>query len=214
MSYSIFARLGLTRFASRKSKPDAEQVLHEIFTETSAKLFASLRRMLEPAQAEEVLQEAFLRLFVALKEERAPEPRPFLFRVARNLAISHLRHQKVVEQHGTQAEMTATESDPQREVEQQVSREQEQAALVAAINALPVKCRQVFVMRKIDGLSHEQIAQILEISTKTVENHLARGMRLCREHLVSDTAAATTPAATNTAPATTEVTMEKRLATG
>jgi RNA polymerase sigma-70 factor (ECF subfamily) len=40
-------------------------------------------------------------------------------------------------------------------------------------------------MRKIDGHSHEEIARILGISNKTVENHLARGMRLCREHLVA-----------------------------
>ncbi|WP_346838410.1 RNA polymerase sigma factor [Microbulbifer sp. SAOS-129_SWC] len=187
MSKSLFSKFSFSRFTSSwiRREPDAEQQVNRLYAETRDQLLASLRRMLEPAQAEEVLQEAYLKLFVALKEDRAMEPRPFLFRVARNLAISHLRHQKVVEQHGISAQYDVQAATLEEAVESQVSREEEQRALVAAINALPPKCRQVFVMRKIDGHSHGEIAKILGISNKTVENHLDRGMRLCRDHLVA-----------------------------
>lgn len=187
MSNSIFSKLNFSFFTSGfiRKEPDPEHRLNALYEKTREQLLASLCRMLEPAQAEEVLQEAYLKLFLALKEDKAIEPRPFLFRVARNLAISHLRHQKVVEQHGMTASITLQHTTQPDTIERQVSREEEQGALVDAINALPPKCRQVFVMRKIDGHSHEDIARILNISTKTVENHLARGMRLCREHLVA-----------------------------
>lgn len=197
MSNSILSRFSFSRLTSSliRREPDAEQQVNQLYGETREQLLASLRRMLEPAQAEEVLQESYLKLFIALKEDRALEPRPFLFRVARNLAISHLRHQKVVEQHGISAQYDVQAVTQEEAVESQVSREEEQGALVAAINALPPKCRQVFVMRKIDGHSHEEIARILGISNKTVENHLARGMRLCREHLVATRTAQPAPAA-------------------
>lgn len=188
MSKNLFSRLRLNPFASAKpaSPParDIERMMNEIHTQTRKPLLASLQRMLEPAQAEEVLQEAYLKLLLALREERAPEPRAFLYRVARNQAISRLRHQKVVEQQGSHVQM-AMQSQQHEAIESRVSREEEQGALLEAINALPPKCRQVLVMRKIDGFSHGQIAGVLGISTKTVENHLARGMRLCREHIVA-----------------------------
>ncbi|WP_237068012.1 RNA polymerase sigma factor [Microbulbifer guangxiensis] len=197
MSNSIFSKFSFSRFTAAVFRPPltVEQQVNALYGETHEQLLASLRRMLEPAQAEEVLQEAYLKLFIALQEDRTLEPRPFLFRVARNLAISVLRHQKVVEQHGISAQHDLQEATQVEAVESQITREEEQRALLAAINALPPKCRQVFVMRKIDGHSHEDIARILGISNKTVENHLAKGMRLCREHLVAARTAQTPPAA-------------------
>ncbi|MFI2810955.1 RNA polymerase sigma factor [Microbulbifer sp. JSM ZJ756] len=187
MSKSFLSRFLLNPFSGGKpasrQAPDVEQLFNGIHADTREPLLTSLRRMLEPAQAEEVLQEAYLKLLLALREDRAPEPRAFLYRVARNEAISRLRHQKVVEERGAQVQLAMPAHH--EAVESRISREQEQGALLAAINALPLKCRQVFVMRKIDGLSHGQIAEVLGISTKTVENHLARGMRLCRNHIVA-----------------------------
>lgn len=187
MSKSIFSKFRLSRLTASFIRPvrNIEQQVNVIHAETREQLLASLRRMLEPAEAEEVLQEAYLKLFVALRDDKALAPRPFLFRVARNLAISVLRRKKVMEKYDTNAGITLHDTTQMEAVERRVSREEEQRALVAAINALPPKCRQVFVMRKIDGLSHEQIARILDISHKTVENHLARGMRLCREHITA-----------------------------
>ncbi|WGL15548.1 sigma-70 family RNA polymerase sigma factor [Microbulbifer bruguierae] len=188
MSNSFFPQLRLSLFAPRGSDPQGEaqilQLLDQIHTDTRKQLLASLCRMLEPAQAEEVLQEAYLKLLQALREKRAPEPRAFLFRVARNLAISHLRHQKMASQHGGHLQLVMSPEQNHNDVEDQASRDQEQALLISAINALPPKCRQVFVMRKIDGMPHSQISAVLGVSAKTVENHLARGMRLCREHIV------------------------------
>ncbi|GAA5525496.1 hypothetical protein Maes01_02066 [Microbulbifer aestuariivivens] len=191
MSNGIFSNFRFSSFAASllRPGPSVEQQVNALYGETHEQLLASLCRMLEPAQAEEVLQEAYLKLFLALEEDRRLEPRPFLFRVARNLAISVLRHQKVVEQHGMAAQHHPQPAIQEDAVENRVSRDEEQRALLAAINALPPKCRQVFVMRKIDGHSHEEIARILDISPKTVENHLAKGMRLCREHLVASTGA-------------------------
>lgn len=206
MSKSFFSRLRLNPFSVRKPAPRAEQhvaeVMDQLHKETRGQLLASLSRMLEPALAEEVLQEAYLKLLVALRAEKAPEPRAFLFRVARNLAISHLRHQAMAARHDGSVRLVMSHGKPCEAVESRISREQERDLLLAAINALPPKCRQIFVMRKIDGMPHSQISEVLGVSVKTVENHLARGMRLCREHIVANAKAQNTqnPAETKEAP--------------
>jgi RNA polymerase sigma-70 factor (ECF subfamily) len=155
----------------------------EFMAQTRAILMSTLRRMLEPSEAEEVMQEAYLKVFVALNEGRPIEARPFLFKVARNLAISRLRHHKVVEAASEQVQQYQQVQMERVSTERQASLEQEQALLLQAVNALPPVCRQVFVFRKFEGKSHAEIALAMNISNKTVENHLTKGMRLCREYL-------------------------------
>ncbi|AGI23265.1 RNA polymerase ECF-subfamily sigma-70 factor [Pseudomonas sp. ATCC 13867] len=61
--------------------------------------------------------------------------------------------------------------------------ERELERLVEAIEALPVRCRMVFVMHKIHGLPQGEVARQMGISLKTVEKHLRLGMLACRAHL-------------------------------
>jgi len=68
-------------------------------------------------------------------------------------------------------------------VEQQVDRGQQMRLLLQAVNGLPPKCRDVFVLRMIDGLSQREIAERLGIAVSTVEKHLARGLQQCRQEL-------------------------------
>ena len=51
--------------------------------------------------------------------------------------------------------------------------------LTQAVARLPERCRQVFTLRKVYGLSQKEIAASLDISENTVEQHLAKGVRLC-----------------------------------
>ncbi|HRE82683.1 MAG TPA: sigma-70 family RNA polymerase sigma factor, partial [Opitutaceae bacterium] len=63
------------------------------------------------------------------------------------------------------------------------SREQELDLLAQAIEALPVRCRQVLKLRKIYGLSHRDIAARLGISERTVNVQIGHGVRRCGEFL-------------------------------
>jgi len=57
--------------------------------------------------------------------------------------------------------------------------------LTQAVASLPARCRQVFTLRKVYGLSQKEIAAELKISENTVEQHLAKGTRLCSAALAS-----------------------------
>lgn len=53
------------------------------------------------------------------------------------------------------------------------------------ISRLPARCRQVFILHKVDGLKYREISEILEISEKTVENHLIKALRIIRQTIRS-----------------------------
>ncbi|MFT4938444.1 MAG: RNA polymerase sigma factor (sigma-70 family) [Paraglaciecola sp.] len=147
---------------------------------TQAKLMNMLVNMLTRSEAEEVMQEAYLKVFIQISKKTQFEPQPFLFRVARNLAISRIRHQKVISQHAcqlTQDDLQLKTIDPNEEA---IYTQDQNQLLIDAVNSLPPACRQVFIFRKRDEKSHSEIAQLMNISVKTVENHLTKGMKLCR----------------------------------
>jgi RNA polymerase sigma-70 factor (ECF subfamily) len=132
-----------------------------------------------------VMQDAYLKVFIALRKERPDDHAPvaLLYRVARNLAISRLRHEKVV-MHTLPAVIVAEELRTERRTaEQRVVASQKRNELMLVIGSLPPRCRDVFVLRWIRGFNHRDIGERLGISVSTVEKHLAKGLRLCRAEL-------------------------------
>jgi RNA polymerase sigma factor (sigma-70 family) len=140
------------------------------------------RILVSPDDTQEVLQEAYLKVFVALRKSGPDENYPvaFLYTTARNIAISRLRHQSVVLK-SVGAISIAEELRVERaSAEQQVSESERLNALLLVVNGLPPKCREVFVLRWIHGMSQRDIGEKLGISVSTVEKHLAKGLRHCK----------------------------------
>ncbi len=134
------------------------------------------------ADVDELLQETYTHLLTAgatPNREEIRSIRAFALTVARNVALSWLRHRQVVPIELV-ADLEALELlDERGQVEEIVNTHQELALLTAAVASLPTRCRQVFTLRKVYGLSQKEIAAELNISENTVEQHLAKGMRLC-----------------------------------
>ena len=134
------------------------------------------------ADVDELLQETYTNLLAAgsaPNREEIRSIRAFALTVARNVALSWLRHRQVVPIELV-ADLESLELfDERGQVEEIVNTHQELALLTAAVATLPTRCRQVFTLRKVYGLSQKEIAAELNISENTVEQHLAKGMRLC-----------------------------------
>jgi RNA polymerase sigma-70 factor (ECF subfamily) len=134
------------------------------------------------ADVDELLQETYTNLLAAgstPNREEIRSIRAFALTVARNVALSWLRHRQVVPIELV-ADLESLELlDERSQVEEIVNSHQELALLTAAVARLPTRCRQVFTLRKVYGLSQKEIAAELNISENTVEQHLAKGMRLC-----------------------------------
>ena len=136
-----------------------------------------------PNDIEDVSQEAFLKAFVAEKKHAIDQPKSFLFRVARNVALSHLRQKS---RHPTDqiedfesSDVVATECSS----EDQVIAHQQLGIRCDAVADLTPQVRRVYLMRKVYGMSHKEIAERMGITRSTVEKHLTKGMLLCERYV-------------------------------
>lgn len=136
-----------------------------------------------PNDIEDVTQEAFLKAFVAEKKHSIEQPKSFLFRVARNVALSHLRQKT---RHPTEyiedfeaSDVVSTEWSSEDEV---IARQQ-LGIRCEAVAKLTPSVRRVYLMRKVYGMSHKEISASLGIARSTVEKHLTKGIMLCERYV-------------------------------
>jgi RNA polymerase sigma-70 factor (ECF subfamily) len=138
-----------------------------------------------PDDIQGLMQDAYLKVFITLSKEREAghSPQALLYTTARNLAISRLRHEKVI-RHSFTAVSVAEELRGERSsAEQAVAKSQKLKELMLIVSSLPPKCREVFVLRWIHGLSQRAISERLGIAVSTVEKHLAKGLRVCKDEI-------------------------------
>ena len=135
--------------------------------------------------AQEIAQEAYLRVFSALRNKNVEEHTPvaLLYTAAKNIALSRIRHNQVVEKTATAVAVSEELRTAMRSTEHKAGNRQKMQRLLVAVNRLPPKCRCVFMLRMIDGMSQAAIAVHLGISVSTVEKHLSRGIKQCRAEL-------------------------------
>lgn len=141
---------------------------------------------------EDAAQEVFLRSFRAELESEIKNPKAFLFRVARNYALSDLarKSNSEVDFFGDSNAPTVLKDDRQFPADNHLASKQALALLVRAVAELPPKCRRIFIMRKFEGMSVKDIAQTLSVSVSNVDNQLSIGlertMRYLRDHGIDD----------------------------
>ena len=148
-------------------------------------LRAWLRSRFPPeCDIDNLVQEALMRICQAWERGEVRSPKAFLFATARNLALDQLRRQKIMPM------ISLVETDAQAVLEEgdlvpdQVARNQELGFLTEVIQLLPDRCRQVFTLRKVYGMSQRDIAKRLGISEHTVSAQLTIALHKCTAHFV------------------------------
>ncbi len=126
-----------------------------------------------PDEARELAQETFLKAWEALAEWR-PEAnvQAWLYRIASNLAFDLLRRRKVVRFEAMEDDFEAASGEAGPEM--RLEAKQSIATLEAALQRLPLELRQILLLREVEGLSYEDIAQALGVNEGTVKSRLAR----------------------------------------
>lgn len=123
-------------------------------------------------------QEVYVRVYQGAAKQRPPVARFFLFTVARNLLIDRLRKSRVVPIDLMEDLDAANVLSDDITADRILSGRQELARLDAALHGLPVRCRETFVLRKIDELSQRETAEKMGVSEATVEKQMVKAMRL------------------------------------
>src|SRR5919112_1218113 len=137
-----------------------------------ARLLAFCRHMLGSREAaEDVLQEVFAAAFNAiLADERAINVRPWLYRIARNRSLNHLRRQQAI---GVDS-MDVHLSEGGETTADKVHKREEFRALIGDVQELPETQKTALLLREIDALSYEQIAEAMETTVPSVKSLLVR----------------------------------------
>jgi len=137
-----------------------------------ARLLAFCRHMLGSREdAEDVLQEVFAAAFNAiLADERPINARPWLYRIARNRSLNHLRRAQAI---GVDS-MDVHLSDHGTTTADKVDKREQFRELIADVQELPETQRTALLLREIDALSYEQIAEAMETTIPSVKSLLVR----------------------------------------
>ncbi|MEJ1238375.1 RNA polymerase sigma-70 factor [Chryseolinea sp. T2] len=164
----------------KASDPDAFKTVFCMWQEAIFNFL--LYKTRDTARAEDLLQEAFLKLWNArtsLNENQSVKN--YLYAIADNLVLNEIRHDKVVARHQADLDkvlFTNTEN-PEFILEEKEWKEK----LEGAIASLPEKPRIIFLMSRLEDLSYQEIADRLSISIKTVESHMVKALKHMRGQL-------------------------------
>lgn len=129
-------------------------------------------------------QEVYARVYEAAARSRPTTPKAFLFATARHLMTDRLRRSRVVSiepvgDFESSNVYLIDEVTPER----WMGTRQALGRLAEALDRLPDRCREVVWLRRVEELPQKGVAERLGISEKTVEKHLAKGMRLIADYL-------------------------------
>jgi len=146
------------------------------------------RRLVPPADVEDIVQECYCRLAQLRSIEEIDSPRAYLFTMARNLVHRQRRHARVVWIESISADEVgelASESPLQDRV---AAARQEVDRVRRALATLSERARRIFVMRRVEGLSQKEIAVALGVTETIVENDASRSLRAILRHLTDEEA--------------------------
>ena len=148
----------------------------------------ALRKLGNPHDAEEVAQTAFLNAWRGLKAFKGDSSfATWLYRLTSNACIDHLRQNgKRTEDRSLEDENLPPLPDHKPGPEEQTLRRERQEALRKAIDQLPTEQRTVLLLREMDGLTYDEIAQLLHLELGTVKSRLARARLALRDRLAAE----------------------------
>lgn len=138
------------------------------------------------ASAADIVQDTYLRLVQRSAIEPVANPQAFVYRVAHNLALDHLRQVSARGRTVDSGPLPEDTGSKEPSAETRLIDRQRLARLNAAIAELPPRCQAVFVLRKVEGLDQAEIAARLRISRNMVEKHLRKALIHCMARLEAE----------------------------
>lgn len=129
--------------------------------------------------AEDIIQDAFIKLWKNCRKVVFYKAKSYLFTVANNNLLNHIAHKKVVLKYEQKPHTELNDQDPQFIIEEK----EFMAKLKKAIDDLPEKQRETFLLSRIDKKSYKEIAEITGVSVKAIEKRIHYALVSLRQKL-------------------------------
>lgn len=132
--------------------------------------------------AEDIAQDVYLKFSARQPDQASIEyPRTYLFTAARNAALDHTDRVRVEQQYRQHRDDLHVVPSEEPAPDASVHSSQRLQIMADALNELPAACREAFMLNKLHGLDHREIAARLGISVSMVEKHMMRALCHCRD---------------------------------
>lgn len=133
-------------------------------------------------EAEDAVQKVFFKLW----DDRhnisiTTSVKSYLYMAVHNISLNRIKQMKIQQQHTQQ--MAMEEPSDHNEVYEGIVGKELNYKIQLAIAQLPPRCREVFQLSRFEMMSYKEIARQLDISSNTVENQIAKALKLLRENL-------------------------------
>lgn len=139
------------------------------------------RRFSSLPDHDDLVQETYARLLRVSDPQSLVHARAFLFPTARNVAIDHFRRRQRTPVDPMEESDEVALLEPTPGVAEEFDRAERHEAMLVALGTLPERCREVMLLRHVDGFSPQEIAEQLGITPVTVRVHLMKGVRDCAQ---------------------------------
>jgi RNA polymerase sigma-70 factor (family 1) len=159
-----------------------ESAYEQLFKEYYKPLSVFASGYLEDLESgKEIVQD----LFVSLYEKRKSlvinsSLKSYLYRSVRNRCLNHIKHQQVRKKHQEGMMPVMQES---HKLEDKIRETELEYMVSKIVDQLPPRCKRIFIMSRVSGLSNREIAEQLAISKRTVETQISNALKVLREKL-------------------------------
>lgn len=168
-------------------KTGDEKAFEALFHRTFRRLYDfALKITKDETIAEDILQDVFMKLWKKKDRVESNNIEAYLFRLVRNQCIDYIKFVKIIS-----AKTIELETDRKYEELYRIDfirdepylliHEELKLEIEKTIESLPARCKEVFILSRIEGLKNREIAERLQINIKNVERHLARAIKTFRE---------------------------------
>jgi len=136
-----------------------------------------------PADAEDIVQEAFLRALRFFDGFRGGDSRAWLLKIVRNTSYSWLRKNRPAQLTDEFDETIHSDENADENAEMKLLSRAESERVINALEALPLTFREILVLREIEGLSYKEISEVTGVAMGTVMSSLSRARHRLRGQL-------------------------------
>ena len=169
--------------SAKEHMPEAADIVNSFMEIRSALMKLASRYLKKNHEIEDVVQEACVKALEAQSKTRIRSPKAYLFRSTKNIALKEIAKSasRLTDNLGDLSPETVLPEETS--LEDQLESRERFELFCRAVRSLPLKCQRAFILRKVYGFSPKEIAEQLDISVKTVESHLTRGLIRCTEYM-------------------------------